>query len=64
MAANAEMEERIRRALEGLQHSHVEITRTTRGVTFSLKVRDEDPLKAAGTALMLYARLKKELKIE
>jgi len=58
-----EAEERIRQAIEALQHSHLEITQTTRGVTFSLKVRNVDPYEAARIALDLYVKVKKELGI-
>jgi hypothetical protein len=57
------LEERIREALEGLQHSHVEISQTTRGATFAVKVRDSDPFEAARKALELYRKLKEELGI-
>lgn len=63
MATPGEVEERIRQALESLQHSHVEITQTTRGPTFTIKVRDPDPTVAAQKALDLYKLLKKELNI-
>ena len=56
-------EERIRQALDALGHSHVEITQTTKGPTFSVKVRDVDPSAAADKAMELYVRLKKELGI-
>ena len=56
---NRSLEERIRDALEGLQHSHVVINQTTRGLTFEIKVRNLDPFKAADDAIELYERLRK-----
>jgi hypothetical protein len=63
-APEVQLSEQFRQMLDSLQHSHVVITKTTRGVTFEVKARDKNPYEAAKTALDLYLKLKKELKIE